>query len=132
MRLSDAKRLLRSRRNNAGAFYMAGYAIECAIKACIAHNMGQYPFPPLLKESDLRQSYYTHNLVALLRTANLEVRLAQDRAGNPLLDTYWSVVTQWSEVVRYEVNISRQQAVDIITAIEDPADGVLIWLKKHW
>jgi hypothetical protein len=56
---------------------MAGYAVECAIKACIARNMGQYPFPLYLKETDLRQSYYTHNLETLLKTANLDIRLAQ-------------------------------------------------------
>jgi HEPN domain-containing protein len=132
MRLSDARRLLRTRRNDAGAYYMAGYAIECALKACIARNMGQYPFPPLIRDAELKQFYYTHDLTALLKTARLEALLNQERAVNPTLDTYWGIVTQWSETRRYETQIARAEAESMITAIEEQTNGVLTWLKNHW
>jgi len=28
-----------------GAFYLAGYAVECALKACIARSVRQFEFP---------------------------------------------------------------------------------------
>jgi hypothetical protein len=35
LRAEEARVLLRSRRQ-LGAYYLAGYAVECALKACIA------------------------------------------------------------------------------------------------
>ena len=111
---------------------MAGYAIECAIKACIAKDMGQYPFPAYIKENDLRQKYYTHDLLALVESAGLKDILRSDRVANQTFNLYWKIVTDWSEEARYITNITRQQAENIIQAIEDPVEGVLLWLKKHW
>lgn len=37
IRLDEAKALLESELSD-GAFYLAGYAVECALKACIAKN----------------------------------------------------------------------------------------------
>ncbi len=41
----DAAALLQAGRY-AGAYYIAGYVIECALKACIARNTRQGEFPP--------------------------------------------------------------------------------------
>jgi HEPN domain-containing protein len=64
-RLADAKALLKAKRYDA-AFYMAGYAIECALKACIAKMTRLYDFPP--KNS---REVYTHELEDLLRSAEI-------------------------------------------------------------
>ena len=128
MRLSDAKALLRTRRNNAGAYYIAGYAVECAIKACIARQQGQYPFPAKIKESD----YYIHSPARLLETAGLSQLLGADRAINPDLDENWSIVANWSETERYQPKIKRALAESLVKAIEDPQNGILVWLKKYW
>jgi HEPN domain-containing protein len=132
MRLSDAKSLLDTRRNNAGAYYMAGYAVECAIKACIARNQGQYPFPQKLREKDVNSQYYTHDVEVLMDTAGLRPQLSAECLVNPVLQANWALVGSWNEQFRYETAISRKQAENLIKAIEDPKDGVLAWLKNHW
>lgn len=43
-RLIEAKALLRLGLND-GAYYLAGYAVECAIKACIAKGSLRHEFP---------------------------------------------------------------------------------------
>ena len=43
-RIADAKVLLRARRWSA-AYYLSGYAVECAIKACIARLTRAEEFP---------------------------------------------------------------------------------------
>jgi HEPN domain-containing protein len=45
-RLADAKVRLKNRRYD-GAYYLAGYAIECALKACIAGRAKRHDFPDL-------------------------------------------------------------------------------------
>ena len=44
-----------------GAFYLAGYAIECALKSCIAKQTKEYDFP----DKDEVNKSYTHNLDGL-------------------------------------------------------------------
>jgi len=44
MRLKDAEVLLQKGRNEA-AYYLAGYAVECALKACIAKQTKRHEFP---------------------------------------------------------------------------------------
>ena len=133
MRLSDAKALLKTRRNNAGAYYIAGYAVECALKACIAKNQGQYPFPDFIKENDLRSKYYTHSLEILIKTGDLEGKLSIERGKNADFDRNWRLVsTTWDETYRYQPTILRTEVEDLIQAIDDPRNGVLAWLKQHW
>ena len=43
--LRDARVLMAGRRY-AAAYYLAGYAIECGLKACVARQVKQYEFPP--------------------------------------------------------------------------------------
>lgn len=44
LRINEAKLLL-DRGFYQGAYYVAGYAIECALKACIAKKTQQFDFP---------------------------------------------------------------------------------------
>ncbi len=64
-RLEDAKALLQAGRFDA-AYYLAGYAVECALKACVCGQTREFDFPP--KET---RDYYTHDLDKLLKTAGL-------------------------------------------------------------
>ena len=132
IRLSDAKALLATGVNDAGAYYIAGYAVECAIKACIAKNQGEYPFPEKISDKDLREKYYTHSLSILLNTADLVQQMGIDSAANPDLSINWIDVQTWSENYRYQVSISRPVTENLIRAIEDPQNGVLTWLKRYW
>lgn len=61
LRLDDADVLLAAGRWGA-AYYLLGYSIECALKACVAKQFGQHEIP----DKRLVEKVYTHNLVTLL------------------------------------------------------------------
>lgn len=108
-----------------GAYYLAGYAVECALKACIAKLTRAEDFPP--REV---KDYYTHDLNVLLKTAKLHS--ARDSEGaNPTFDTYWRVVVLWKEDARYK-RTTQSDAENICKAVSDPTDGVLRWIRLHW
>lgn len=45
LRLAEARALLDAGLPD-GAYYLAGYAVECALKACISRQTRQHDFPP--------------------------------------------------------------------------------------
>src|SRR5437763_17213662 len=76
-----------------GAYYLAGYAVECALKACIAKQTRRYDFP---ERDDVNQSY-THNLEALVRVARLTVELEAQLQADPEFARNWDTVKIWRE-----------------------------------
>ena len=64
VRLSEARALLNAGLPD-GAYYLAGYVVECALKACIAKETQRYEFP----EKKRVDASYTHNLKELVRVA---------------------------------------------------------------
>ena len=126
IRAAEAAALLRSRKN-LGAFYLAGYAVECAFKACIAKRTRRYQFPPPQSET---KNIYTHDLTKLVKQAGLENQLNKDIQNNPAFGTNWIVVSgSWNESTRYAT--TGLNGKDLLAAIVGP-DGVLPWIKKHW
>ena len=79
LRIEEARLLLRSRRQQ-GAYYLAGYAVECALKACIAKQRKRFEFPPHRRTSE---KMYSHDLGTLLVVAGLELQLRNEIAANP-------------------------------------------------
>lgn len=77
LRLRERKALF-GQRLYSGAYYLAGYSVECALKACICKNMRRAEFPPDRKSLD---NIYTHDLDKLITGAGLMPRQqkAQDR-----------------------------------------------------
>jgi AbiV family abortive infection protein len=112
-----------------GAFYLAGYSIECALKACIAKATNQHDFPD--KPDQIRQ-IYSHDLKRLLSLAKLKDKLEDDMNSNGDLRAYWNRVVDWNEEKRYELGLTETEVRDFYQAIADPANGVLPWLKKCW
>src|SRR5262249_38608106 len=110
-----------------GAYYLAGYAVECALKACIAKGYGPEQWP----EKQFIADCHTHEILKLVKPAWLEGTGAADAAGNPNLRTNWSIVQDWSEGSRYERH-SRAKAQRLYNAITHAADGVLPWTKVRW
>jgi hypothetical protein len=51
-----------------GAYYLAGYAVECALKACIAKTTARFEFPA----KDRVISSHTHSFRTLVTVAGLE------------------------------------------------------------
>jgi hypothetical protein len=110
-----------------GAYYLAGYAVECGLKACIARGYGAESWP----EKDFVAKYHTHRIVELIRLAGLDPALTVAVAANPALETNLNVVKDWSENSRYERH-SQAEAQRLYDAITDAANGVLPWIKVHW
>ena len=127
LRLAEAQALLAAGFPS-GAYYLAGYAIECAIKACIAKAVQQLDFP----DKDRVNQSYSHNLLQLLRLAELEVVLNDGIIQNGILGKNWTTVKDWKEAIRYSLGKSATDAAEMILAISDPANGVLPWLVLHW
>ena len=127
MRLKEAKTLLKSG-HYAGAYYLAGYSIECAIKACIAKQIKRYEFP----NRDLVNKAWSHDLENLIGIAALTPALQADMKINRNLQLNWAVVKDWNESSRYDINISRSKAEDFYSACFARGDGILSWIKKRW
>ena len=111
-----------------GAYYLAGYAVECALKSCIARQTQQHDFPP---KPEFVRRLYSHELGDLLRVAGLALTLDVDSKTDPALGANWDVVEGWSEQSRY-ARPTESQARQLHDAIVDPSHGVLQWLHQHW
>jgi HEPN domain-containing protein len=110
-----------------GAYYLAGYAVECALKACIAKRTREHDFP----EKTLVNNSYTHKLKDLLKLAELKVELEAILQSDPLMDANWAIVQDWSEESRYEKR-TVQEAEILLRAIEDKKGGLLPWIMQRW
>jgi HEPN domain-containing protein len=127
-RVLDAEALLNAGRWS-GAYYISGYAVECALKACIAKQTSLHDFP----DKNLAQKAYTHDLQDLLDLAGLNLQLKLDTmpASNPSLGNNWQLVKDWNERARYQPK-TEVQARELYDAVTDTANGVLQWIKGHW
>jgi hypothetical protein len=110
-----------------GAYYLAGYALECTLKACIAKQVKEFDFP----NKQLANDCYTHNLTKLLITAGLKQELAVQERQDQEFKLNWAVVNKWSEESRHEYSIEKQKAHDFFNAITDNKSGILPWLKNY-
>jgi len=126
-RVREARQLLRARAPS-GAYYLAGYAVECGLKACIARRTQRYEFP---SRHTVNESH-THDLEKLLRLAGLERALAQDTRTRAALGLNWETVKDWTEQTRYDVAMDMRRARDLYRAITGRRDGVLPWVRRHW
>ena len=126
-RLKDAEALLQKRRYS-GAYYLCGYIIECALKACIAKRTQRFDFPPERRAID---AIYTHDLTKLFKSAGLETARDEDMKNDEKLKVYWSVLKQWTEASRYEL-YDQKKVRDMYQAIADEKHGVLQWISQHW
>ena len=126
IRLKEAEALLATR-NYSGAYYLSGYAVECALKACIAKKTKRYDFP------DLRtaQASWTHDLEKLVKTADLSNSLDQEIGSDPIFYNNWNIIRGWSEQSRYQI-YSKTKAFELYSAIADDQHGVLKWIDQHW
>lgn len=126
VRFGDAEALLKARRYDA-AYYVAGYAVECALKACIAKGAKRHDFAD--KGRVLKS--YTHNLENLESLAFENGEFEQERNADTTLAGNWGTVKEWSQESRYE-QANRKEARELVAAIGDKAHGVLQCIRKYW
>jgi hypothetical protein len=110
-----------------GAYYLAGYAVECGLKACIANLFKSEDFP----DKSFTDKCYIHDFEKLIVLAGLRTSLDLDRTANLRLATNWGTVSVWRESSRYEQK-SQADAQDLYDAITTDPDGVLPWLRLRW
>jgi hypothetical protein len=127
LRLDEARTLLGSR-SFAGAYYLAGYAVECALKACVAKRVREFDFP----DKRLAERSYTHNLAQLLEVSELRDELEAAIATNEQLELSWKVVIDWTEASRYNLGVNEESAQVMVAAVGHDSSGVLAWLKTYW
>ncbi len=123
---AEEARVLLAKGKHQGAYYLAGYAVECALKACIAKKTKRFEFPP---KHDYVRKLYTHGLNELLNLTGLEAQLKRDMNANKAFRDNWLTVKDWTEESRYAV--SRLPAKDMYNAVTG-ANGVLPWIKLRW
>ena len=130
-RVKDAKALL-GRKRWAAAYYLAGYAVECGLKACVLRHIEATGaiFADAKYLKDLA-GCWTHDLDKLIALAGLGEKFGVARGQNAMLRTYWEVVEEWDETSRYQVKAERE-ARQLYEAITDQSNGVLQWIQSNW
>jgi len=126
MRLLDAKVLLEQAQWS-GAYYLAGYAVECGLKACIAREFGKYQMPNL----GLVKDSHIHDLERLINIAKLKSELDLAIASDQSFALNWTLVKDWKETSRYAI-WTEDDARDLFDAISQRGHGVFRWVKQQW
>jgi HEPN domain-containing protein len=127
VRLQEAKTLLDAGLWD-GAYYLAGYAVEVALKACIINRvMATDAFP----EKKFSENCWTHDLGKLMNLAGLELVWNAATAADSILSGNWGIVRLWSEQTRYH-RITNAEAVSLYHAVSEVTPGVLTWIKTQW
>jgi AbiV family abortive infection protein len=126
IRIGDAKALLDAG-HFAGAYYLAGHSIECALKACVARQIHAGDFP----DKKLAGEAFTHDLAKLVATAGLDVTFAADRKANSVLDVNWATVKDWTVDIRYDTTVTASRSLDFYAACVG-RNGILPWVKRRW
>ena len=126
LRIQEARVLLDNERPE-GAYYLCGYAVECALKACIAKQTKEYDFP----DKKIVDASYSHDLEKLVRVGGLEPNLENQIDSDSTFNTHWRIVKDWSEQSRYERH-SSEQAHSLYTAVTSKDHGILQWLEHYW
>jgi HEPN domain-containing protein len=126
LRLKEARSLLHARCWE-GAYYLAGYVAECALKACIARQTERHDFP----DKDRVNASHTHDLRKLVELAGLRDGLREAERAYPEFRANWIIVRDWLEGSRYE-RPPQTEAENLVKALAERRHGVLQWLRQHW
>lgn len=111
------------------AYHLAGVAVECAVKAKIASLFRANDVP----DKAFVENFYRHGheLVTLIKMAQLEVQLANEMQTHPAFQANWTTVRGWTINSRYKI-WTQAEATDMVKAVASRKTGVLSWLKRHW
>ncbi|MCJ2137167.1 HEPN domain-containing protein [Methylobacterium sp. J-026] len=109
------------------AYYLAGLAVECALKARIARSFRSATWPLRQFANDI----HTHDLSRLVILAELrDQRLVAALRDPPFLDA-WDIVAKWTVEARY-AEWSEEEAHDMLDAVARRRSGVMPWIRRHW
>jgi HEPN domain-containing protein len=117
--------LMQGRASN--AYYLAGYAVEIGLKACIARQISAETIPDV----NFIRSIYDHDLGKLVKVAGLSEQLKQMQDANSVFAANWAIVREWGPEDRYSM-LDMGSAQIMIAAVIDQTRGVLPWIKAYW
>ncbi|MFT6341006.1 MAG: hypothetical protein ACJAUN_001647 [Alcanivorax sp.] len=126
IRLEDSILLFQNGKSSS-AYYLAGYSVELAIKACAAKLFQNNTIP----DKNLVNALYSHSLEQLMSTSGLLPELKKAINEDSIFGANWGVATKWNESSRYTI-WDPMSAASLIGAIADPEHGVFPWVKNHW
>jgi hypothetical protein len=128
-RILDAEVLLAAGRWS-GAYYLAGYAVEAALKACVVARVAAEP-GVIFESKKFGADCWTHDLEKLVALAELKAALVADLAVNQSFARNWTLVKDWTEESRY-LWWDERTARAMLGAINDQQHGVLQWVRVRW
>ena len=126
VRLKEAKALLEAELWD-GAYYLAGYGVECALKACIAKQTERHEFPD--KKKALQS--YSHDLRSLAQVAGLGDGFSERSRREAAFGQNWETAQSWTEESRYRRH-DQNSAQNMVEAVAHRSDGVLAWIRPYW
>jgi HEPN domain-containing protein len=124
----EAKCLLDAGRWHA-AYYLVGYAVECALKACVLAYIDNTGI--IFQDKKYAEKCITHDIESLVKAAGLEEARGLDIQANPALGVNWQTIKDWKVDNRYKER-SEPEARSLYEAVTDNANGVLPWIKARW
>jgi hypothetical protein len=110
------------------AYYLLGYCIECALKACVAKQFRLHDVP----DRKLVNSFYTHRLDELLTISGVKSGMETQFKADSKFEINWNTVRDWSETARYDVDVTEAFAREMHDAVTNTVSGILPWLKTQW
>ncbi|MGH9432834.1 MAG: DNA-binding protein [Terriglobia bacterium] len=131
-RLAEAKieesRILLQYKHWTGAYYEAGLAVECALKARLSRAIQQYDFP----YKKFVDKAYTHDLEDLVELdPALSTELRNEMSRDDKLESNWKTASSWDDEKRYEL-VEESEARSLFDAITEPSCGVMDWIRRRW
>lgn len=122
-RLREADVLCKSGHYGA-AIYLAGYAVECYLKAAICVTLGW---------DELRGTFKTHDLESLMLHSGFDSKLRED---SRVVESFAKIRESWvldgDDSIRYRrpSDFSEKSARLFLHYVSDPETGVIPWLQK--
>jgi hypothetical protein len=120
---------LRAAARWAYAYYVAGYAVECALKSWVLAQM--IHTGGVFTNKKFAEECFTHDFGTLVKLAGLTTALNVESATNPAFVGFWGTVILWKETSRYEQK-SQPEADALYLAITDNTNGVMRWIRNYW
>lgn len=127
VRLAEAKALLDAELWD-GAYYLAGYAVEVGLKACIIKRVQA---TDAFLERKFSERCYTHNFSDLLELTGLKAIWKASRATDLEFSDNWKSAIVWTEQKRYH-RVTKRETNKLYQAIADTPHGVFQWIQTHW
>ena len=110
------------------AYYLAGYSVECLLKAIICKRLGPNEYPP----SNVNSTHYTHSVEQLTKTAGIEKDLEFEKGKSSELKKSYMVLKDWDpKILRYDSSsLGKEKAKNYVDEIKNEK-GFIVWLNKY-